>query len=61
MISLKVPHRLCTRPAWLQHAHKTVAEAYGWGDDWRSGALADDEILSRLLQLNQSPAAAKKQ
>ncbi len=28
------------RPAWLDNAHKTldeaVAEAYGWGDDWRA-------------------------
>jgi hypothetical protein len=27
------------RPAWLDHAHRApdqaVAEAYGWGDDWR--------------------------
>ena len=49
------------RPAWLDHAHKAldeaVAEAYGWGDDWRSGALTDDEILSRLFQLNQQRTA----
>ena len=29
------------RPAWLDHAHarldEAVAEAYGWGDDWRAG------------------------
>lgn len=51
------------RPAWLQHAHKAldeaVAEAYGWGDDWRAGALTDDEILARLFRLNQSRAAAQ--
>jgi type II restriction/modification system DNA methylase subunit YeeA len=45
------------RPPWLDNAHKAldeaVAEAYGWGDDWRSGALTDDEILSRLFKLNQ--------
>jgi type II restriction/modification system DNA methylase subunit YeeA len=45
------------RPQWLDNAHKAldeaVAEAYGWGDDWRSGALTDDEILSRLFRLNQ--------
>ena len=39
------------RPAWLENAHRAldeaVAEAYGWPED-----LADDEILSRLLQLN---------
>ena len=32
------------RPAWLDHAHArldaAVAEAYGWGDDWRAGRLA---------------------
>ena len=31
------------RPAWLDHAHRrldeAVAEAYGWGDDWRAGRL----------------------
>ena len=49
------------RPAWLDHAHKAldeaVAEAYGWGDDWRSGVLTDDEILSSLFHLNQQRAA----
>jgi type II restriction/modification system DNA methylase subunit YeeA len=51
------------RPAWLDHAHKAldeaVAEAYGWGDDWRDGKLTEDEILSRLFQLNQSRAAVE--
>jgi type II restriction/modification system DNA methylase subunit YeeA len=49
-----------TRPAWLTHAHnaldQAVADAYGWGDDWRAGKLTDDEILSRLFHLNQSRA-----
>lgn len=49
------------RPAWLDHAHKrldeAVAEAYGWGDDWRAGKLTDDEILGRLFRLNQERAA----
>jgi hypothetical protein len=52
-----------TRPAWLDHAHKAldeaVAEAYGWGDDWRAGLLTDDEILARLFRLNQDRAAAQ--
>ncbi|MEP3329198.1 class I SAM-dependent DNA methyltransferase [Sedimentitalea sp.] len=52
-----------TRPAWLDHAHKAldeaVAEAYGWGDDWRAGLLTDDEILSRLFKLNQERSAAQ--
>ncbi len=49
------------RPAWLDHAHRAldeaVADAYGWGDDWRAGALTDDEILARLFRLNQERAA----
>lgn len=48
------------RPAWLAHAHaaldEAVADAYGWGDDWRAGLLTDDEILARLFQLNQARA-----
>lgn len=51
------------RPAWLQNAHKAldqaVAEAYDWGEDWRSGKMTDDEILSRLFHLNQSRAASE--
>lgn len=51
------------RPAWLDHAHATldeaVAEAYGWGDDWRAGLLTEDEILARLFRLNQERAAAQ--
>jgi type II restriction/modification system DNA methylase subunit YeeA len=45
------------RPQWLANAHaaldEAVAEAYGWGDDWRAGLLSDDEILARLFRLNQ--------
>jgi hypothetical protein len=37
-----------------------VAEAYGWGEDWRSGALTDDEIVARLFRLNQEPRFGKK-
>ena len=48
------------RPAWLAHAHaaldEAVADAYGWGDDWRAGLLTDDEILARLFRLNQARA-----
>ena len=48
------------RPAWLDHAHAAldaaVAEAYGWGDDFRAGTLTDDEILARLFALNQKRA-----
>jgi hypothetical protein len=49
------------RPAWLDHAHarldEAVAEAYGWGDDWRAGRIDDDAILARLFALNQARAA----
>lgn len=49
------------RPAWLDNAHKAldevVAEAYGWGDDWRAGILTEDEILARLFRLNKERAA----
>jgi type II restriction/modification system DNA methylase subunit YeeA len=48
------------RPQWLANAHaaldEAVAEAYGWGDDWRAGLLTDDEILARLFRLNQERA-----
>ncbi|MGL4237086.1 class I SAM-dependent DNA methyltransferase [Tabrizicola sp.] len=51
------------RPAWLDHAHKAldqaVAEAYGWGEDWRAGRMTDDEILARLFRLNQERAAGQ--
>jgi hypothetical protein len=55
------------RPQWLANAHaaldEAVAEAYGWGDEWRarpstgSGqGLTDEEILARLFVLNQQRA-----
>jgi hypothetical protein len=47
------------RPAWLAHAHEAldaaVAAAYGWADV--TPAMADEEILRRLLALNQARAA----
>jgi type II restriction/modification system DNA methylase subunit YeeA len=49
------------RPQWLANAHaaldEVVAEAYGWGDDWRTGLLTDAEILVRLFRLNQERAS----
>ncbi|PEQ12996.1 SAM-dependent methyltransferase [Novosphingobium sp. PC22D] len=49
------------RPQWLANAHaaldEAVADAYGWGNDWRAGLLTDDEILARLFRLNQERAA----
>ncbi|MEO9130044.1 MAG: hypothetical protein ABI240_02420 [Sphingomonas sp.] len=45
------------RPQWLANAHAkldaAVAEAYGWGGDWRAGLLSDGEVLARLFYLNQ--------
>jgi hypothetical protein len=44
------------RPAWLVDAHRAldeaVAAAYGWPAD-----ISDDEILARLLKLNQERAS----
>lgn len=48
------------RPAWLDNAHKVldqaVAQAYGWTD--YSAEMADEEILRRLLALNQARSGA---
>ncbi|HEX8553885.1 MAG TPA: DNA methyltransferase [Sphingomonas sp.] len=48
------------RPQWLANAHaaldQAVADAYGWNDDWRAGAMGDDVILARLFALNQARA-----
>jgi len=45
------------RPTWLDLAHRTldqtVLDAYGWPHD-----LSDEEVLSRLLALNLTRAAA---
>ncbi|WP_261936102.1 class I SAM-dependent DNA methyltransferase [Sphingomonas bisphenolicum] len=50
------------RPAWLDNAHRAldaaVADAYGWGNDWRAGLLNEDEMLARLFRLNQELASA---
>jgi type II restriction/modification system DNA methylase subunit YeeA len=49
------------RPQWLANAHDAldaaVADAYGWGEDWRAGRLDDDAILARLFALNQIRSA----
>lgn len=46
------------RPAWLAQAHDAldaaVAVAYGWSES--SQALADDDVLRRLLALNRERA-----
>ena len=45
-------------PGWLQRAHasldEAVATAYGWPAD-----LPEDEIITRLLALNQQRDAAQ--
>lgn len=47
------------RPAWLDNAHKTldaiVAKAYGWSD--YAPEMPNEEILRRLLALNQASSA----
>jgi ABC-type nitrate/sulfonate/bicarbonate transport system substrate-binding protein len=49
------------RPAWLDNAHKAldaaVAQAYGWAD--YSPEMPDEEILRRLLELNQKRASGE--
>lgn len=34
-----------------------MADAYGWGKDWRTSTLDGDAILGRLFALNQERAA----
>jgi len=49
------------RPAWLDNAHKTldaaVAKAYDWND--YAPGMSDEEILRRLLELNQRRVSSK--
>ena len=51
------------RPQWLANAHAAldvaVADAYGWGADWRAGTMTDDDILARLFGLNQQRAESQ--
>jgi hypothetical protein len=37
-----------------------VADAYGWGEDWRAGSLGPSEIVARLVALNHERAAEEK-
>jgi hypothetical protein len=39
---------------------QAVADAYGWGDEWRSGALGPSEVVARLVTLNHERAAEEK-
>ncbi|MEP0316876.1 MAG: class I SAM-dependent DNA methyltransferase [Hyphomonas sp.] len=53
------------RPDWLDNAHtaldRSVANAYGWQEDFDNGVLTDDEILKRLFELNQARAKSEEQ
>lgn len=53
--------RTWRRTLAMTHAHavldEAVADAYGWGEDWRADKLSDEEILARLFALNQERAA----
>ena len=35
---------------------QAVADAYGWGEEWKVGALSPSEIVSRLVALNHERA-----
>jgi hypothetical protein len=37
-----------------------VADAYGWGEEWKAGTLAPPEIVARLVALNHERAAEEK-
>jgi hypothetical protein len=37
-----------------------VADAYGWGEEWRLGELGPSEIVARLVALNHERAAEEK-
>ncbi len=40
---------------------EAVADAYGWGEEWRAGPLAPATIVARLVALNQERAAEEAQ
>jgi hypothetical protein len=39
---------------------QAVADAYGWGKEWKAGALGPSEIVARLVALNHERAAEEK-
>ena len=39
---------------------QAVADAYGWGEEWRAGKLGPSEIVARLVALNHERAAEEK-
>jgi hypothetical protein len=36
---------------------QAVADAYGWGEEWKAGVLGPSEIVARLEALNRERAA----
>ena len=47
----------------LQHHNavdRLVAEAYGWNEEWATGTLSDDLILSRIVALNAERSMEEK-
>jgi hypothetical protein len=58
--------RLATkaRAAIVNRLHEqldqTVADAYGWGEEWSAGTLGPSEIVARLVALNHERAAEEK-
>ncbi|WP_299328625.1 DNA methyltransferase [Parasphingopyxis sp.] len=49
------------RAAIINRLHEqldqAVAEAYGWGEEWKAGELGPSEIVARLVALNHERAA----
>jgi hypothetical protein len=39
---------------------QAVADAYGWGEEWKAGKLGPSEIVARLVALNHERAAEEK-
>jgi hypothetical protein len=39
---------------------QAVADAYGWGEDWKAGKLGPSEIVARLVSLNHERADEEK-
>ena len=39
---------------------QAVADAYGWGDEWRAGTLGPSEIVARLVALNHERKAEEE-
>lgn len=64
-MSDKEQHRATkARAAIVNRLHdqldQAVADAYGWGEEWRAGTLGPSEIVARLVALNHERAAEEK-